>query len=39
MFRHTREHRGTLQGYTAAEKITNEELLELDVELLIPAGL
>jgi glutamate dehydrogenase (NAD(P)+) len=39
MFRHTREHRGTLQGYSAAEKITNEELLELDVELLIPAAL
>jgi glutamate dehydrogenase (NAD(P)+) len=39
MFRYTREHRGTLQGYTAAEKISNEELLELDVELLIPAAL
>ena len=39
MFRHAHEHRGTLQGYTAAERITNEELLELDVELLIPAAL
>jgi glutamate dehydrogenase (NAD(P)+) len=39
MFRHTREHRGTLEGYTAAEKLTNEQLLELDVDLLIPAAL
>ena len=36
MFRHTREHRGTLEGYTAAEKLTNEQLLELDVDLLDP---
>ena len=39
MFRYTREHRGTLEGYTEAERISNEALLELDVELLIPAAL
>lgn len=32
-------HKGSLAGYTGAERITNEELLELDVELLIPAAL
>ncbi len=39
MFRHTREHRGTLEGYADAERITNSALLELDVDLLIPAAL
>ena len=39
MFRYTREHRGTLEGYTEAERISNATLLELDVELLIPAAL
>ena len=39
MFRYTREHRGTLEGYTEAERISNAALLELDVELLIPAAL
>ena len=39
MFRHTREHRGLLEGYTGAERITNAALLELDVDLLIPAAL
>jgi glutamate dehydrogenase (NAD(P)+) len=39
MFRHTREHRGLLDGYAGAEKITNQALLELDVDLLIPAAL
>ena len=39
MFRYTREHRGTLEGYTDAERISNAALLELDVELLIPAAL
>jgi len=29
----------TLEGYDKAEQISNEELLELDVELLIPAAL
>jgi glutamate dehydrogenase (NAD(P)+) len=32
-------HKGSLDGYQNAERITNEELLELDVELLIPAAL
>ncbi|HEX3999508.1 MAG TPA: Glu/Leu/Phe/Val dehydrogenase dimerization domain-containing protein [Pirellulales bacterium] len=39
MFRYTREHRGTLEGYSEAERISNAALLELDVELLIPAAL
>jgi glutamate dehydrogenase (NAD(P)+) len=39
MFRHTREHRGLLEGYTDAERISNADLLELDVDLLIPAAL
>jgi glutamate dehydrogenase (NAD(P)+) len=38
MLQHAREHR-TLQGYKGAERISNEDLLELDVELLIPAAL
>ena len=29
----------SLEGYTEADKISNEELLELDVEMLIPAAL
>lgn len=33
------EHNGSLRGYLEAERITNEELLELDVDLLIPAAL
>ena len=32
-------NKGVLQGYTGAERITNEQLLTLDVELLIPAAL
>jgi len=39
MLKHAREHRGSLAGYAEAEKVTNEELLRLDVELLIPAAL
>ncbi len=39
MFRHTREHRGLLEGYQDAERISNDALLELDVDLLIPAAL
>jgi glutamate dehydrogenase (NAD(P)+) len=30
---------GHLEGYSEAERISNEELLELDVDLLIPAAL
>ncbi|MGI9429172.1 MAG: Glu/Leu/Phe/Val family dehydrogenase [Bythopirellula sp.] len=37
--RYANEHRRSLEGYSEADKITNEELLELDVELLIPAAL
>jgi len=34
------QENGTLEGYNGAEKkMTNEELLELDVDLLIPAAL
>jgi glutamate dehydrogenase (NAD(P)+) len=32
-------NRGLLQGYPNAERITNEQLLALDVDLLIPAAL
>ena len=39
MLQYAREHQFSLKGYTEAERITNEELLELDVELLIPAAL
>jgi len=37
--RYVNEHNGLLRGYTGAEKITNEELLELDVDVLIPAAI
>ncbi|MFN4084131.1 MAG: Glu/Leu/Phe/Val family dehydrogenase [Bacteroidia bacterium] len=30
---------GTLEGYTAGEKITNSELLELNVDVLVPAAM
>ena len=33
------EHDGCLEGFAGADKISNSELLELDVELLIPAAL
>ncbi len=33
-----KEH-GTVVGFPGAEKITNEELLELDVDVLVPAAL
>jgi glutamate dehydrogenase (NAD(P)+) len=39
MLQYAREHRNSLAGYTEAELISNEELLELDVELLVPAAL
>jgi glutamate dehydrogenase (NAD(P)+) len=32
-------NKGVLQGYTEAERLTNEQLLELDVDLLVPAAL
>lgn len=39
LLQYTLENKGSLAGYKDAERITNEELLELDVELLIPAAL
>jgi glutamate dehydrogenase (NAD(P)+) len=39
MLRYALDHRGSLAGYTEAEKISNEDLLELDVDLLMPAAL
>jgi len=36
---HMSERGGTLAGFEGAEKITNEELLELDCDVLIPAAL
>ena len=39
MLRYALDHRGSLAGYTEAEKISNEELLELDVDMLLPAAL
>jgi glutamate dehydrogenase (NAD(P)+) len=39
MLTYAREHQQSLQGYTGAERISNEALLELDVELLVPAAL
>jgi len=37
--RYAREHQGSLAGYEPADQISNEELLELDVEMLVPAAL
>lgn len=37
--RYAREHNKSLEGFPDAEQITNEELLELDVTVLIPAAL
>ncbi len=37
--RYSNEHERSLAGFPDADKITNEQLLELDVELLIPAAL
>lgn len=39
LLRYALEHRGGLAGYTGAERVSNQELLELDVELLVPAAL
>jgi glutamate dehydrogenase (NAD(P)+) len=33
------EHSGSLAGYKGGDKITNEQLLELNVDLLVPAAL
>ncbi|MGC8669584.1 MAG: Glu/Leu/Phe/Val family dehydrogenase [Candidatus Micrarchaeia archaeon] len=34
-----KEETGTVQGYDKAQKLTNEQLLELDADVLIPAAL
>ncbi len=39
VMRYALAHGGRLAGYTEAEQITNEALLELDVDLLVPAAL
>jgi glutamate dehydrogenase (NAD(P)+) len=37
--RHSLENNGSLEGFKGADKISNEELLTLDVEMLIPAAI
>lgn len=37
--RYAREHHNSLAGFPDAEQITNDDLLELDVQVLIPAAL
>ncbi|HVU86345.1 MAG TPA: Glu/Leu/Phe/Val dehydrogenase dimerization domain-containing protein [Pirellulales bacterium] len=39
MLRYALDHKGLLAGYNGAQAITNEELLALDVEVLVPAAL
>ena len=39
MLRYALDHQGTLAGYREADPISNEQLLALDVDLLIPAAL
>lgn len=39
LLKYALNNKGLLQGYADAEKITNEQLLQLDVDLLIPAAL
>jgi glutamate dehydrogenase (NAD(P)+) len=39
LFSYVIKNKGTLEGYTNAEKLPAEELLGLDVDLLIPAAL
>ncbi len=36
---HAAKHKSSLAGYTEADHISNEQLLELDVEMLVPAAL
>lgn len=38
VLRYSLDHQGSLEGYPNAERLTNEEILELDVEMLIPAA-
>lgn len=39
LLRYSLDHKGTLEGYSEADRISNEQLLELDVDLLIPAAI
>ena len=39
VIRYANQHDGCLDGYEGAERISNEALLELDVDVLIPAAL
>ena len=39
MVRHANSNKGLLKGYTHAEPITNEQLMEMDCEVLIPAAI
>jgi len=39
LIRHANAHRGSLEGFAGADRISNEELLELDVDVLIPAAI
>jgi glutamate dehydrogenase (NAD(P)+) len=39
LLRYVMQHGGSLAGFEAADRVTNAELLELDVEMLIPAAL
>jgi glutamate dehydrogenase (NAD(P)+) len=39
MLRWALDHKGTLEGYSEAEKITNAQVLEADADVLIPAAL
>jgi glutamate dehydrogenase (NAD(P)+) len=39
LLRYSLEHQGSLEGYREAERITNDELLHLKVELLVPAAI
>ena len=38
VLQYAREHRGCLKGYGNVERLSNAELLELDVDVLIPAA-
>ncbi len=39
MLRHALNNRGMLEGYAGAQRISGDELLTLDVDMLIPAAL
>lgn len=39
VLRYTLQNSGSLKGYSNAERISNADLLELDVELLVPAAI